>query len=92
MNVANIDEIARDAEKELNDLEKIDVAIVSIFPDFSENIAAIRSKLYLLDPSAGGRIEEKLNAFEFHLNRVLNRISSHAEELFEEIAIIEKIK
>ena len=88
LKLTNIDEITKDAEKELDDLEKIEFAVVSLAPELKSHIIHIKSKLYLLD---AGRIEEKLNSTERKLNKILSKISSQAEKLFEEIVIVEKI-
>jgi len=92
LKVTSIDEITKDAEKELADLEKIEIAVVSMFPEFKENLSHIISRLHLLDFSAAERIREKIAVFEAKMDRILERISAHAEELFEEIAILEKLK
>jgi hypothetical protein len=92
LNVTKIDEITKDAEKELIDLAKIELAVFSLFPELSSHLSHLRSRLYLLDKPVSGRLGEKISNSESILNRVLKKISFNAEKLFEEIIISEKIK
>jgi hypothetical protein len=91
LNITNLDEITKDAEKELNDLKKIEISIVSLVPELESHLTHIRSKLYLLEKSAAGRLEERLSASEKKLKKALDKIAFLAEKLFEEIVITEKI-
>ncbi len=91
LKVTNIEEITKNAEQELNDLRKIEIALISLVPKLKMQFAFIRSKVHLLDSSAAGRVEERLKSTEDSMNRALNKISSQAEKLFEEIVIVKKI-
>ena len=92
LKITNIEEITKNAEKELNDIRRIEIAIVSLVPELKRHLSRIRNDLYLLESSAAERIKEKLSSSERKLDKTLAKISSQAEQLFEEIVIIEKIK
>ncbi len=92
LNVNNIKEITKKAEKELDNLKKIELAVVSLVPEIKSHFAYIRSHHYLLEPSAAGRVEDRLSISEKKLDRILDKIESQAEKLFKEISIVKEIK
>ncbi|MBW2996193.1 hypothetical protein KY332_02715 [Candidatus Woesearchaeota archaeon] len=91
LKIANINEITKNIEKELRDLQRIELAVSTLIPELKKQLAVIRNDLYLVESSAAARIEEKLSATEKSLERALARIISSAEKLLEEVVIIKKI-
>ncbi|MBR9691928.1 hypothetical protein GOV06_04015 [Candidatus Woesearchaeota archaeon] len=91
LSVNSIDEITKKAEKELDDLQKIEIVIISLVPNLKLHLTHIRNNLHLLDPSSALRAEDKLTRSEKYLEKTMAKITSQAEKLFEEIVIIKKI-
>lgn len=91
LNLSNVNEIVRDAEKELGDIKKIELAVVSVTPELKSHIAHIKGNIYLLGSSAAGRVNDRLAKTESNIDNSFSKMSSDAKKLFEEIVIIKKI-
>jgi len=85
LKITKIKEIVKNSEKQLHNVSKIEIAIVSLIPELKLHLKKIRNNLSFLESSAKGRIQEKLDDTEFKIDKTMNQITSNAERLLEDI-------
>lgn len=89
LKIANIGEITRNAEKELDDLRKIELDIEILLPRIDKYLNFIKNKLYLLEDEFADKIKKDLISVIKQFNKTKKQITEQAELLFQEITILE---
>jgi len=92
LKVNDIDEITQKAEKELQDIKKIEIDVLSVFPVIERYILKIKNLLYLLDEEVAERIKISIAKIDEFINNSKKAISDQAEEILEKIQIVEEIE
>lgn len=91
LNIDDIDGIVKNSEEELFKLKKIELEVIIIIASLGKYSTELKTKLYLLEEEAAGKIKKRLMDSENRFNKAKEAITKNAESLFKEIDIIEKI-
>ncbi len=78
--------------KELQDIKKIEIDVLSVFPVIERYILKIKNLLYLLDEEVAERIKISIAKIDEFINNSKKAISDQAEEILEKIQIVEEIE
>ncbi len=89
LKITDIDSITKNAEKELNDLRKIELDIEILVPRIDRYLNLIKNKLYLLEDDFEKKLKKELRALIKQFTQTKEQITDQAELLFQEITILE---
>jgi hypothetical protein len=89
LKVSDIDSITKNAEKELNDLRKIELDVEILVPRIDRYLNLIRNKLHFLEDDFEAKVKKDLIRVIKQFNSTKEQITEQAELLFQEIKILE---
>ena len=90
LNIDDIDDILKSAEKQIDYVEKIELDIILIIKKLEKYLIEIKNKLYLLDDKVASKVRIRLISCEKKFDKTKEGITKSAENLLKEITLIEK--
>lgn len=91
LDIDDIDEIVKDSEKQLEDLEKIETSASMAIRDLENHLAGIKNKLYLLQGDSEPKIRSRLISVEKRFDKLKSEITKNAESLVKDLKVYKKI-
>jgi hypothetical protein len=92
LKIDDMDQITSKAEKELDDLKKIELDIQLIMPKIEKNLVFIKNHAYLIEDDIAEKIKARTAQAEGQISSAKQEITDQAELLLQDIEIIKKIK
>ena len=94
LNIDDIDDIVKNSEKQLDNLEKIETNSISTIKKLEQYLIEIKNKLYLLEGDVEDKVRKKIIETEKRFDKIKSKITKSAESLLKDIKIspIDKVE
>lgn len=91
LKIDDIDEIVKSSEEELSLLRKVELEVMIAIKKLEQDLISLKNRFYLLEDDVEEKLRKRLDISENKFNKIKTSITKNAENLFEDIRIVEKI-